>query len=157
MISRTESIALVKSWQSSSQQVVFTNGCFDLLHRGHIVYLNEAKALGDKLIIGLNSDNSVQRLKGVGRPLQTAVDRATILEALSCVDAVVIFDEDTPAELIAELQPDVLVKGGDYNEKAIVGRETVLAKGGEVIVVPFVDGVSTSTIISRILASKSLD
>ena len=114
MISITEAQELVQSWQDDGQKVVFTNGCFDVLHRGHITYLQEAKATGDKLIIGLNSDESVRRLKGLRRPIQCIEDRAVILEALGCVDVVVEFVEDTPAELIAELQPNVLVKGGDY-------------------------------------------
>ncbi|MAO87172.1 MAG: D-glycero-beta-D-manno-heptose 1-phosphate adenylyltransferase [Candidatus Marinimicrobia bacterium] len=157
MLTRTEAAELVSTWQSAGDKVIFTNGCFDLLHRGHIEYLLSAAALGDKLIIGLNSDDSVKKLKGNGRPLQSAVDRTAILQALTVVDTVVVFDEETPAELIAELQPDVLVKGGDYQEEDIVGRESVLAKGGEIKIIPYVEGASTSNIISSILASKSLD
>ena len=133
---------------------MFTNGCFDILHRGHIQYLQEAKATGDKLIIGLNSDESVLRLKGKHRPVQRVEDRAAILDALSCVDAVIEFVEDTPAELISSLQPDVLVKGGDYTEDEIVGCDTVLSNGGEVKIIPLVAGASTSNIISKILSSK---
>ena len=157
MLTRSEAAELVSTWQSVGHKVIFTNGCFDLLHRGHIEYLQSAAALGDKLIIGLNSDDSVSSLKGNTRPLQNEHDRAAILKALSCVDAVVVFDEDTPRELIGELLPDVLVKGGDYQEEDIVGRETVLAKGGEIKIIPYVEGASTSNIISSILASKSLD
>jgi D-beta-D-heptose 7-phosphate kinase/D-beta-D-heptose 1-phosphate adenosyltransferase len=157
MISITEAQELVQSWQDDGQKVVFTNGCFDVLHRGHITYLQEAKATGDKLIIGLNSDESVRRLKGQHRPIQCIEDRAVILEALGCVDVVVEFVEDTPAELIAELQPNVLVKGGDYQEDEIVGRDIVLSNGGEVKIIPLVEGVSTSSIISRILSGKALD
>ena len=157
MLTRSEAAELVSTWQSVGHKVIFTNGCFDLLHRGHIEYLQSAAALGDKLIIGLNSDDSVSSLKGNTRPFQNEHDRAAILKALSCVDAVVVFDEDTPRELIGELLPDVLVKGGDYQEEDIVGRETVLAKGGEIKIIPYVEGASTSNIISSILASKSLD
>ena len=154
MISRTEAQELVISWQNNGQKVVFTNGCFDILHRGHIQYLQEAKATGDKLIIGLNSDESVFRLKGKHRPVQRVEDRAAILDALACVDAVIEFVEDTPAELISSLQPDVLVKGGDYTEDEIVGCDTVLSNGGEVKIIPLVAGASTSNIISKILSSK---
>ncbi len=157
MLSRTEAKNLVIRWQEDGHKVVFTNGCFDILHRGHVDYLEAAKAAGDKLIIGLNSDISVRKLKGNSRPFQNEQDRRAILTALSCVDEVVIFDEDTPAELIGELLPDILIKGGDYDEDEIVGRDTVLAHGGEIIIIPFVEGASTSNIISRILSSKALD
>ena len=144
MLSRTEVKNLVIRWQEDGHKVVFTNGCFDILHRGHVEYLEAAKEAGDKLIIGLNSDNSVRKLKGSTRPFQNEQDRRAILTALSCVDAVVVFDEDTPAKLIAELLPDVLIKGGDYDKDEIVGRDTILANGGEIIIIPFVEGVSTS-------------
>jgi len=157
MLSRTEAKNLVNRWREEGHKVVFTNGCFDILHRGHVEYLEAAKAAGDKLIIGLNSDISVRKLKGNSRPFQNEQDRRAILTALSCVDEVVIFDEDTPAELIGELLPDILIKGGDYDEDEIVGRDTVLAHGGEIIIIPFVEGASTSNIISRILSSKALD
>lgn len=157
MLSRTEAKNLVNRWREDGHKVVFTNGCFDILHRGHVEYLEAAKEAGDKLIIGLNSDNSVRELKGSARPFQNEQDRRAILTALSCVDAVVVFDEDTPAELIAELLPDVLIKGGDYDKDEIVGRDTVLANGGEIIIIPFVEGASTSNIISRILSRKALD
>lgn len=157
MLSRTEAKQLVIRWRKDGNKVVFTNGCFDILHRGHVDYLVAAKAEGDKLIIGLNSDNSVRKLKGSARPFQNEQDRSAILTALSCVDAVVVFDEDTPAELIAELLPHVLIKGGDYDEGEIVGRDTVLAHGGEIIIIPFVEGASTSNIISKILSRKALD
>ncbi len=119
---------------------MFTNGCFDLLHRGHIEHLAQARALGDVLVVGLNSDASVRRLKGTGRPLVAEGDRAAVLAALRSVDAVTLFDEDTPLELISTLLPDVLVKGGDYDLDGIVGRETVEKAGGEVRVLPFVEG-----------------
>ena len=157
MLSRTEAKNLVIRWREDGHKVVFTNGCFDILHRGHVEYLEAAKEAGDKLILGLNSDNSVRKLKGSTRPFQNEQDRRAILTALSCVDAVVVFDEDTPAKLIAELLPDVLLKGGDYDEDEIVGRDTILANGGEIIIIPFVEGASTSNIISRILSRKALD
>jgi D-beta-D-heptose 7-phosphate kinase/D-beta-D-heptose 1-phosphate adenosyltransferase len=130
--------------------VVFTNGCFELLHRGHVEYLAQAKALGDVLVVGLNSDASVQRLRGAGRPLVAEADRAAVLAALRSVDAVTLFDEDTPLELISTLLPDVLVKGGDYDLDGIVGREVVEEAGGEVRALPFVAGHSTTSILDRL-------
>ncbi|GHS85068.1 hypothetical protein FACS1894201_04370 [Bacteroidia bacterium] len=130
-------------------KVVFTNGCFDILHRGHVEYLQKARSLGDKLIVGLNSDASVQRLKGKGRPVQDQESRKIVLAALRCVDEVILFDEDTPYELIQRLQPDVLVKGGDYQPENIVGYDIVTAKGGQVLCLDFVQGYSTTNILSR--------
>jgi len=130
--------------------VVFTNGCFDLLHRGHTDYLAAARALGDFLVVGLNTDASVRRLKGPGRPISPESDRARVLASLECVDAVTLFDEDTPLYLITALAPDILVKGGDYNADSIVGAAAVRAAGGEVVVLPFVAGRSTSDLIGRI-------
>jgi D-beta-D-heptose 7-phosphate kinase/D-beta-D-heptose 1-phosphate adenosyltransferase len=129
--------------------VVFTNGCFDALHPGHVEHLAQAKALGDVLVVGLNSDASVRRLKGAGRPLVPEADRAAVLAALSSVDAVTLFDQDTPLELISALLPDVLVKGGDYDLDGIVGREVVEEAGGEVRVLPLVEGYSTTGILNR--------
>ena len=129
------------------RRVVFTNGCFDVLHPGHVEYLAQAKVLGDVLVVGLNSDVSVRRLKGAGRPLVAEADRAAVLAALRSVDAVTLFDEDTPLELISTLLPDVLVKGGDYDVDGIVGREVVEEAGGEVRVLPFVEGYSTTGIL----------
>ncbi len=131
------------------QSVVFTNGCFDALHPGHVEHLAQAKALGDVLVVGLNSDVSVRRLKGAGRPLVPEADRAAVLAALRSVDAVTLFDQDTPLELISALLPDVLVKGGDYDLDGIVGREVVEEAGGEVRVLPFVEGYSTTGILNR--------
>lgn len=128
---------------------VFTNGCFDLLHVGHIRYLQEARRCGDRLIVGVNSDTSVRRLKGSSRPIQTETDRAEILAALSCVDAVCVFGEDTPLELIREVQPDVLVKGGDWKPEQIVGADLVLARGGEVKSLSFIEGRSTTRLIEK--------
>jgi D-glycero-beta-D-manno-heptose 1-phosphate adenylyltransferase len=130
---------------------VFTNGVFDLLHRGHIDLLTAAKDAGDVLIVGVNSDASVRRLgKGPNRPIRSDADRAYILAALAAVDRVVIFDEDTPLELVQALQPDVLVKGGDYREETIVGAKEVRAQGGDVVVFPLLQGFSTSSLVERI-------
>jgi rfaE bifunctional protein nucleotidyltransferase chain/domain len=134
----------------NGRRVVFTNGCFDLLHPGHIRSLQQARELGDALIVGLNSDASVRQLKGEGRPVIAERERAEILAALECVDAVVIFDDLTPHEVIARLLPDVLVKGGDWPGDQIVGREEVEASGGDVMTVPVVPGYSTSDILRKI-------
>jgi rfaE bifunctional protein nucleotidyltransferase chain/domain len=131
--------------------VVFTNGCFDILHRGHVEYLEKASQLGDTLIVGLNSDASARRLKGKGRPLVPQGDRAHILAALTMVDYVTIFDEDTPWELIKIVKPDVLVKGGDYKLEDIVGREFVERRGGRVLTIPLLPGRSTTEIIDKMI------
>jgi len=136
----------------NGRRVVFTNGCFDLLHPGHVGSLEQARALGDALIVGLNSDASVRQLKGAGRPVLPERERAEILAALECVDAVVIFDEPTPREVIARLLPDVLVKGGDWPGDQIVGREEVEAAGGRVVSVPVVPDYSTTAILRKIRA-----
>ncbi|HEY6385638.1 MAG TPA: D-glycero-beta-D-manno-heptose 1-phosphate adenylyltransferase [Candidatus Acidoferrum sp.] len=136
--------------KDNGRRIVFTNGCFDLLHPGHIGSLEQARALGDALIVGLNSDASVRQLKGAGRPVLPERERAEILAALECVDAVVIFDDLTPREVIARLLPDVLVKGGDWPGDQIVGREEVEAAGGRVVSIPVVPGYSTTTILQKI-------
>ena len=141
---------LVK-WRSTNQKVVFTNGCFDLLHLGHVDYLAKARGLGDKLIIGLNTDASVKRLKGPSRPIKDELSRAHILAAMQFVDAVIFFDEETPIDLISRVKPDVLVKGGDYTIEGIVGHEFVLKNGGEVCTIEFVAGYSSSTLIDKIV------
>lgn len=133
-----------------SERVVFTNGCFDILHRGHVAYLTQARALGDRLVVGINTDRSVRRLKGAGRPVVEQDDRAYVLAALACVDAVTLFDEDTPQELIAALVPDVLVKGGDYAPEQVVGRDVVESHGGRLVLIPFIEGRSTTRILHRI-------
>ena len=133
-----------------AERIVFTNGCFDILHRGHVSYLAQARALGDRLVVGVNTDASVRRLKGPGRPVVEQEDRAYVLAALACVDAVTLFDEDTPAQLIAALLPDVLVKGGDYAPEQVVGREVVERHGGRLVLIPFVSGRSTTDILHRI-------
>jgi rfaE bifunctional protein nucleotidyltransferase chain/domain len=131
-------------------RLVFTNGCFDLLHRGHVEYLFAARELGDHLVVGVNTDASVRRIKGAGRPVVPLDDRLYVLAGLACVDAVTPFPEDTPRELIAALLPDVLVKGGDYRAEDVVGGEEVRAAGGEVVILPFVDGRSTTGLIQRL-------
>lgn len=139
----------VASWKGSGSRVVFTNGVFDLLHPGHVAYLEEARSLGQRLVVGLNADESVRRLKGKTRPVQAQDDRALVLAALRSVDLVVIFAEDTPFDLINTLRPDVLVKGGDYTLETIVGAKEVQSWGGEVQVLQFVPGKSTSALIAR--------
>ena len=146
LYTKEEMKALIDKWQSMDETVVFTNGCFDILHRGHITYLQEAAQLGRHLIIGLNSDASVRRLKGETRPIVSEDDRAALLSALQCVDGVVLFEEDTPAELLAYLRPNILVKGGDYKKEEIIGRESV----DEVAVLSFKEGYSTSDIVKKI-------
>lgn len=140
-----------KRLKSNEKIIVFTNGCFDILHSGHITYLYEAKKLGDILIVGLNSDSSIKRIKGEKRPILCEEERAYNLSALEMVDFIVIFDEDTPYELIKAIKPDILVKGGDWDIKKIVGKDIVESYGGKVISIPFVDGKSTTNIIQRIL------
>ena len=155
VVDRAAAARWVQELQAQGRKVVFTNGCFDLLHRGHVHYLEEARALGNALIVGVNTDASAARLgKGPGRPLTPEADRARVLAALACVDRVVLFDEDTPLELITALQPDVLVKGGDYQLQEIVGREIVLARAGRVVALPFLPGYSTSALLERLRRAK---
>ena len=141
---------LLVDWVASNYKVVFTNGCFDLLHRGHVDYLSKARDLGDRLFLGLNTDASVSALKGEHRPIQDEQSRMQIMASLDFVDAVMLFSEDTPYELIQKVQPDVLVKGADYNPKDIVGYDIVTAKGGEVKTLEFLEGYSTSSIEKKI-------
>jgi D-beta-D-heptose 7-phosphate kinase/D-beta-D-heptose 1-phosphate adenosyltransferase len=136
--------------RQSGKKVVFTNGCFDLLHPGHVRYLQQARALGDALIVALNSDRSVRELKGDKRPILNEAERSEVMSALACVDFVTIFDEPTPLEIISVLLPDILVKGGDWGIDAIVGRDEVEAAGGQVMSLAFVDGCSTTDVIERI-------
>jgi D-beta-D-heptose 7-phosphate kinase/D-beta-D-heptose 1-phosphate adenosyltransferase len=145
-----QAAAFVTSARASGQRIVFTNGVFDLLHPGHVRYLREARALGDLLTVGVNADESVRRNKGPGRPITAEGERAEILAALECVDAVVIFAEDTPAEIIRLVQPDILVKGADWPADQIVGRDTVESRGGRVVLVPVEPGHSTTSIVERI-------
>jgi rfaE bifunctional protein nucleotidyltransferase chain/domain len=151
-----EAARFVRQLRSAGKQIVFTNGVFDLLHPGHVRYLQKARDLGDALIVGINSDRSVRANKGGGRPITPAQERAEVIGRLGCVDAVVIFDEDTPHEIIGQLQPDVLVKGADWAEDAIVGRDIVEARGGRVVRVDVEPGYSTSAIIERVRALKVL-
>jgi D-glycero-beta-D-manno-heptose 1-phosphate adenylyltransferase len=141
----------IRSLQKDGKKVVFTNGCFDLLHVGHVRYLKAARELGDCLVVAINSDDSMRALKGSERPIVPEEQRAEILAALSCVDYVIIFQELDPFRLISLLQPDVLVKGGDWAPEQIVGREEVEARGGKVLSLPLVEGIGTSAIISSIL------
>ena len=140
----------VDKWKTTGNKVVFTNGCFDIIHRGHIEVLARTANLGEKLIIGLNSDQSIQKLKGEDRPIIDEQSRAILLAALSFVDAIVLFSEDTPLKLISTLLPNVLANGGDYEIKTIVGHEIVQQNGGKVKLVPFLDGFSSTTIIDKI-------
>lgn len=148
----------IASWRAAGDRIVFTNGVFDLLHRGHVTYLAAARALGDRLVVGVNDDDSVRRLgKGPERPINGVEDRCAVLEALRAVDATVVFSDDTPLALIESLQPDVLVKGGDYDPdvldpndpRYLVGRESVLARGGKVVAIPLVVGHSTTAMLRR--------
>jgi rfaE bifunctional protein nucleotidyltransferase chain/domain len=142
--------AKAKQWQTNGDKVVFTNGCFDLLHLGHITYLAEAASLGNKLIVAINSDASVKRLKGDNRPINNEVSRGVMLSCFFFIDAIVVFDEDTPLETINSIMPDILVKGGDYTIPQIVGATEVMANGGTVEVLQFVPGYSSTNIINRI-------
>ena len=137
-------------WKKNGHKIVFTNGCFDIIHKGHIEILSKSSDLGDKLIVGLNSDSSVRNLKGNSRPIIDEDSRSIALAALSFVDAIVLFSEDTPIHLISTLNPDILAKGGDYEIRTIVGHEIVQKNGGEVILIPFVDGFSSTNIINKI-------
>jgi D-beta-D-heptose 7-phosphate kinase/D-beta-D-heptose 1-phosphate adenosyltransferase len=151
IVSRRDAARWIQEQQARGKKIVFTNGCFDLLHVGHVVYLEQARSLGDALIVAVNTDASVRRLsKGSGRPFNSESDRVRVLAALASVDRVVLFPEETPQEIVTELQPDVLVKGGDYTLDGIVGREVVLAKAGRVEVIPFVPGYSTTDLVARI-------
>jgi len=148
---REEARNIIKDLKAKGKRIVFTNGCFDLLHLGHIRYLEGAKALGDILVVGVNSDHSVQNLKGPKRPILPEEERAEILSGLGCVDYIIIFDEKNPLELISTLQPNILVKGGDWTKETTVGREVVERSGGEVVILPFVEGASTSNLVDTIL------
>lgn len=142
--------ALSKKWKEEGKKIVFTNGCFDLLHAGHVAYLSEAASFGDKLVIGLNSDSSVKKLKGESRPVNDDKTRSSLLASMYFIDAVVFFEEETPLNLITHILPDVLVKGGDYNIDAIVGAKEVFDNGGDVKALSFLPGYSSSSIIEKI-------
>ena len=151
-----EARAKLELWRAGDARVVFTNGVFDLLHRGHAEYLEDARALGDRLVVGLNTDASVRRLKGPSRPIVGEQDRAALVRALACVDLVVLFGDDTPQRLIEAVKPDVLVKGADYAPADIVGREFVESRGGRVTTVPLREGLSTSELVKRIKEGKGV-
>lgn len=150
ILSEDELYKVVKELQSRGEKVVMTNGCFDIIHPGHVTYLKQAKALGNKLIVAVNSDDSVKRLKGDSRPINTLEDRIAVLSGLSSVDYVVSFGEDTPQKLIARILPDILVKGGDYKVEEIAGHKEVIENGGKVVIIPFVEGKSTTNIVKKI-------
>jgi D-glycero-beta-D-manno-heptose 1-phosphate adenylyltransferase len=149
-----EAEALAEQWRSAGRSIVFTNGVYDLLHPGHVRYLQAARALGDALIVGVNSDRSVRANKGPTRPINPETERAEVIAALDCVDAAVVFDQDTPHEIINRLQPDVLVKGADWAVDAIVGRDVVEARGGRVVRMPIEQGFSTTDLIAKIHRSS---
>lgn len=150
IISRDNISRIAQEIRSQNKTIVFTNGCFDIIHPGHIYYLSEAKKFGDYLIIGLNTDASVRRLKGEGRPINSEQDRAIVMDGLKPVDIVVFFDEDTPLALIQEISPNVLVKGGDYKADTIVGADFMKQTNGKVVIIPFLEGKSTTKIIEKI-------
>jgi rfaE bifunctional protein nucleotidyltransferase chain/domain len=149
-LSQQDFVPLLNRWKNQNRKIVFTNGCFDILHRGHADYLARAFSLGDVLITGLNTDQSIRKLKGATRPVMDEYSRAFMLASFMFVDAVILFDEDTPFNLIRFIQPDVLVKGSDYDKKDIVGADIVEAKGGVVVTIDFIPGFSTSSIINKI-------
>ncbi|MGC9470961.1 MAG: D-glycero-beta-D-manno-heptose 1-phosphate adenylyltransferase [Bacteroidales bacterium] len=150
ILQKEDLVRMLTIWRFKEHRIVFTNGCFDILHRGHLEYLSEAASLGDVLIIGMNSDGSVRNLKGESRPVQDEETRALALAMLPMVKAVVVFSEPTPEELIRLVKPDILVKGGDYREEEIAGAETVRQSGGQVVILPFIKGHSTSKIIEKL-------
>jgi D-beta-D-heptose 7-phosphate kinase/D-beta-D-heptose 1-phosphate adenosyltransferase len=150
VLSVAEAAAFAMRLRHVGKKVVFTNGVFDLLHPGHVRYLRDARREGDALVVAINSDRSVRAIKGPARPLNPAHERAEIVAALECVDAVLVFDEDNPQETVRLLQPDVLVKGADWKADAIIGRDTVEARGGRVVRIPIAEGYSTSAIIAKI-------
>lgn len=151
--SSADLVKKVQEWKANDDRIVFTNGCFDLIHPGHVDYLNRARDLGNRLVIGVNTDASVSDLKGPHRPIQHEDGRMQVLAALGCTDGLVLFSEETPLRLIEEVMPDVLVKGGDYTIDTIVGAKEVMAKGGDVKVIPFLEGYSTSALEKKIKAS----
>ncbi len=156
IIGREDAVRWARELQGRGLRVVFTNGCFDLLHTGHVAYLEEARSLGEALLVAVNTDASVRRLGKAGvRPINPEADRARVLAALAAVDRVVLFAEDTPLEIITELEPDILVKGGDYRLEEVAGREVVQARGGQVRILPWRPGYSTSGLVERIRTSPA--
>ncbi|KXK19035.1 MAG: rfaE bifunctional protein [Candidatus Parvibacillus calidus] len=149
VLNREEVILQARTWQQQGLEVIFTNGCFDILHPGHVRYLAQSRTLGDRLIVALNDDDSVRRLKGESRPINTLADRAEVVAALCCVDAVTSFSEDTPYDLISALIPDVITKGGDYMPDNVVGADIVEEAGGKVVIIDFQEGYSTTSILKK--------
>ncbi|MDX1685517.1 MAG: D-glycero-beta-D-manno-heptose 1-phosphate adenylyltransferase [Saprospiraceae bacterium] len=152
---REEAMKTCQSWRASNERIVFTNGCFDLIHPGHVIYLESARALGERLVVGINSDASVKRLKGASRPVQEERARALVLAGLASIDLITIFDEDTPLELIKAIDPDILVKGGDWSTDQIVGGEYITEQGGMVKSLPFEEGYSTTSIVEKIRKNEN--
>ncbi|MEO0231294.1 MAG: D-glycero-beta-D-manno-heptose 1-phosphate adenylyltransferase [candidate division WOR-3 bacterium] len=150
IVSRKKIKEIVKKLKKERKKIVFTNGCFDLIHKGHIYLLKEAKKLGDVLIVGLNSDSSIKKIKGKGRPVLKEKERSFIIDNIKGVDYVVIFNEKTPLKLIKEIKPDILVKGGDYKEDEVVGGDFVKKRKGKVVIIPYLNGFSTTDLIGRI-------
>ncbi len=152
IVSKEDALEKLKSFRKENSKIVFTNGCFDILHPGHVDYLSQTRDLGDFLVLGLNTDNSVKRLnKAPNRPINSEQARAAVLAGLACIDLIVYFDEETPYELIKFLQPNVLVKGNDYKAENIVGFDVVKANGGQIVTIPMVEGYSTTKLIEKIL------
>ncbi|MCQ2607180.1 MAG: D-glycero-beta-D-manno-heptose 1-phosphate adenylyltransferase [Bacteroidales bacterium] len=149
IVSREEALQIVDSWKKQGEKIVFTNGCFDIIHKGHVYYLAKARDLGTKLVLGLNTDASIKRLKGENRPIKEEESRALTIASFEFIDLVILFDEDTPLNLISSLLPDVLVKGSDYTVENIVGAKEVLANGGEVKTIDFVAGFSTTNYVKK--------
>lgn len=154
IVEKDEALSMLSIWHYMGMKVVFTNGCFDLIHRGHVNYLSRAASLGDRMIVGINTDRSVSCLKGPERPLQDEISRAEVLASMFFIDAVVLFDEETPFELINFLKPDILVKGSDYTIDKIVGADVVIANGGRVETMDFIEGYSSTNIINKIKNTK---
>lgn len=154
LIEKNELAVLLAKLSQQGKRIVFTNGCFDIIHAGHVEYLKQSKKLGDVLVIGLNSDDSVRRLKGESRPVNNQSDRAVVLSELKSVDYVCVFEEDTPLELIQTLKPHIITKGGDYTVSEVVGGEFVIANGGEVVIIELVPGKSTTAAIKRLISVK---
>ena len=153
IVSKEAALKVLNLKKPSGNKIVFTNGCFDIIHPGHVDYLSQARDLGDVLVLGLNTDNSVKRLnKAPNRPINNEQARATVLAAMACIDHIILFDEETPYELIKFLQPDILVKGDDYKVETIVGYDIVMARGGKVVTIPFLEGYSTTKLIQKILS-----
>ncbi len=150
ILSLEQLLPLVEQWKSADKRIVFTNGCFDIVHLGHVDYLEKARDLGDKLVLGLNTDQSVRKLKGASRPIIPEYPRARLLAGFEFVDAIVLFDDDTPLRLIQQIKPDILTKGSDYQVQNIVGADFVMARGGKVATLDLIEGYSTSKIIEKI-------